>query len=1771
MKADMHNGKPRPRNFVEHLRSLANERPQDVWLTVVGSKDGQPVERSFSYRDFEHRVRALAAQLQRCLAKGERVLVMMDNDEHYAASMLACFYAGVIAVPVPPLESTKPRQMERQIGIVKDCGALCILSTGAVIITLREAANPLGNLIYVAADEVQISGADAWVVHAPADDDVAFLQYTSGSTSAPKGVMVTHANLMANEAAIQERMTIGAQDKFVSWAPLYHDMGLIGGLLQPLFSAIPLVLTSPHYFLERPVRWLELISRHRATVSGGPDFSYRLLLERVKSVQLEQLDLSSWRVAYTGAEPIRVDTETDFCERFAPAGFVPSAVYACYGLAESTLFATGGERGDGLVVGTFDTHELSKGRVAPLEEGTRLVGCGPSAPGHEVQIRNQETGEACARAEVGEIWVSGPSVALGYWGKQSETAETFVHKEQARWLRTGDLGFFHEGQLYVAGRVKDLIIVRGHNLYPQDLERAIENEVDAVRKGRVAAFSVDGPQGEGIGVAVEVSRSMQKLVSPHMLVEAMGEAVSEIAGEALAVAVLLQPGSLPKTTSGKLQRRACRSLWKERSDDAYAIYENGAFTKGGFPAIIHSNAEPSPLDEIETALAELWCAVLANANGMAFGRESHFFISGGNSLTATRVAARIASRWGIDFPVGMMFEHPRLGQSAAVVRDRIEEGDAGNERQTITPLPRVQGQPLPLSHAQERQWVLWQLDPLSAAYNIGGALQMHGHLDIGALSGALDNLVSRHEALRTKFRVDESGTPEQLLLEPQGVCLALVDLRSEPVDKRNSRAMEEAHRIKAEAFDLTKGGLLRVALIRITDETQWLVVAMHHIISDSASMQLLIEELVADYSARRQGRRSPTPPPSIQYADYAAWHRKWLGSGENEKQAAWWRAQLGNADPVLELYTDRPRKAHANYTARRHAVELPDELTLRLRGRSQAENVTLFTSMLAGLQVLLHRYSGQQEIRVGATMANRNRLEFEGIIGLFVNTVVLRNSIQGRSSLARVLAQASSAVIGAQAHQDLPFDHLVQLLQPKRSLSHHPLFQVMFNYLFEDRSALERLEGLDVQAQELPDLQAQFELVLEVRETLQGSVRVDLIYASELFNEQTIERMASHYLAILEAVAKDTSVAVGEVPLLTGIEHSELKKWSTNEASHPAGEPVHITIARQALQQPQSVALAFGDDTVSFADLNRRANRLASHIIRLGVRPEMRVGVFMERSIELVVTLLAILKTGAAYVPLDPDYPAQRLADVLADSGCHLLLVHAPTRSAARSLQGAELAVVDMDDPAIASAADSDPEVKVRADNLAYVIYTSGSTGRPKGVAVRHDALHNCMAWMQKTYGLSGSDVVLHKAAFGFDVSVWEIFWPLTSGAKLVVANPGDHRDPARIVSLILRHGVTTLNFVPSMLQAFLAHPGVEASTKLRYIICGGEAMPAESQREALQRLKGASLQNLYGPTETTIHVTQWTCLDDGQNLVPIGRPISQTQTYVLDAELNCVPRGVAGELYIGGLSLARGYLHRPGLTAERFVADPFGSGGRLYRTGDLVRWNAEGQIEYLGRLDHQVKIRGLRIELGEIEAQILMQPEVREAVVVVKPIRGSAALIAYVSADPNRIDQPFDPLLLRERLGQVLPDYMVPRHFVEMDSLPLTDNGKVARNLLPDPEQQLRASNYEAPQGKVANSLAAIWAEVLRVPEVGRHDNFFDLGGHSLLVIRAQRLLADRLQIEVPLVELFRHPTVDSLARAIERGDWVRDASQQSSLDERTLRQRSAMIQRRKTMERVN
>ena len=1025
-----------------------------------------------------------------------------------------------------------------------------------------------------------------------------------------------------------------------------------------------------------------------------------------------------------------------------------------------------------------------------------------------------------------------------------------------------------------------------------------------------------------------------------------------------------------------------------------------------------------------------------------------------------------------------------------------------------------------LSYAQQRMWFLWQLDPASGAYNLPGAVRLNGALNLDAMEQAFASLVARHETLRTVF---QRQADERLLQVATDTPLTVEhdDLSHLAPAEREQAVDQAATRQSLLPFDLENGPLLRVQLLKLDAQEHVLLLTLHHIVSDGWSMNVLIDEFIRFYDAHERNQTPQLPALPIQYSDYALWQRRWLEAGEQARQLEYWQARLGDEHPVLELPTDRPRPAMPSYQGTRHNFAIDPQLAAQLRACAQQHNVTLFMLLLGAFNVLLHRYTGQGDIRVGVPIANRNRTEVEGLIGFFVNTQVLRTELTGQTLVTELLQGIKEHALGAQAHQELPFERLVEALKVERSLSHTPLFQVMYNHqpVVADIANVSTASGLALALVEWQGRTTQFDLTLDTYEK-SGTLHAALTYANDLFDAPTIERMAGHWISLLRAMVADGGQRIGELPMLAADEQQVLvHTWNQTAEAYPTERGIHHLIEDQVHATPDAPALAFGATTLTYAQLDARANQLAHALREQGVGPDVLVGICVERSIEMVVGLLAILKAGGAYVPLDPEYPRERLAYMIEDSGIQLLLSQ---QRLLPSLPVASLQVIALDQPALwlDGYSSESPAVAIQALNLAYVIYTSGSTGKPKGAGNTHRALVNRLCWMQQAYGLDASDAVLQKTPFSFDVSVWEFFWPLMAGARLVVAAPGEHREPARLIETIGQHGITTLHFVPSMLQAFIHEPGVQACGSLQRIVCSGEALPLDAQLQVFAKLPRAGLFNLYGPTEAAIDVTHWTCIDEGADSVPIGRPIANLGTYVLDAQLNPVAAGVSGELYLGGTGLARSYHRRPALTAERFVPSPFGDGARLYRTGDRVRQRADGVIDYLGRLDHQVKLRGLRIELGEIEARLMQHPSVREAVVLVQ---GGKQLVAYLVLEDQA------PADLKAWLLSSLPEYMVPTHMVPLAKLPVTANGKLDRKALPLPDAAPQQA-YIAPQNDLQKALAAIWSDVLGVEQVGLDDNFFELGGDSIISIQVVSR-ARQAGIRLSPRDLFQYQSVRSLA----------------------------------------
>ncbi len=1053
----------------------------------------------------------------------------------------------------------------------------------------------------------------------------------------------------------------------------------------------------------------------------------------------------------------------------------------------------------------------------------------------------------------------------------------------------------------------------------------------------------------------------------------------------------------------------------------------------------------------------------------------------------------------------------------------------------------------PLSYAQMRQWFLWQMEPQGSAYHITGAFVLRGAIDVPALEAAWRDVIARHAALRTVFRADAEGHPYQQVLHSVEFGVHRIDLSDLPEPERCARAEAAARACCETPFDLGEGPLLRVWLLRTGVEEHRLVVAMHHIVSDGWSLRVLVESFAERYRARHAGEGAPAEPvAALQYADYALWQRQWMEAGEKERQLAYWRTRLGGEQPVLQLPAEHPRRADGRYRAAMHAWNLPADRVRALRSAAQARGITPFMALLTAFQAALYRWSGQHDVRVGVPVANRGRVETEGLVGLFVNTQVLRLQVDGRMPLSAALDAVRDASLEAQAHQDLPFDQLVEALQPGRSLAAPPLFQVMFNYQQHDHRALGNLPGLALERWDIPGQTAQFELILGAVEDGQGGLRLEFHYARELLAAGTVRRMAGHYEAVLAAVLQvlegTGDLCVGDVPLLAGGEARQLREWGDCPRAQPHAEPVHRLFERMARRQPDAVAVEAGDAAWSYRALDRRANHLAHHLTHhlaaLGAGPERRIGVALSRSPELVAALLAVLKAGAAFVPLDPAYPTERLAHMARDSGMALLLTESALAGRIPLPPGVACIACD-DEP---GACDTGPHVPVGPRQLAYVIYTSGSTGLPKGVLVEHGPFAAHCVDTAACYEMGPGTRELHFLSFAFDGAHERLFTGLTCGAAVVLRDDTLWTAEETLDALRVR-SITHAGFPPAylgQLADWAGRAGGEAPA-MELISFGGEAMPREGFDAVRRHLRPRLLINGYGPTEAVVTPMLWkvdALASFPQAYAPIGQPMPGRTAHVLDADLQPVPRHVPGELYLGGTGLARGYGGRPGLTAERFVADPFGSGGRLYRTGDRVRWREDGQLEYLGRTDHQVKVRGFRIEPGEIEAALRAAPGVGETVVVARATAQGTRLVAYVAPVPASVPATraaLDEGALRAHLERSLPDYMVPSAIVVLDRLPTGPGGKVDRKALPEPPEAAASQAGGAPRGEAEQAVGRVWCEVLGRAGVGRDDNFFELGGDSILslqIVARLRLAGWRATPR----QLFERQTIAQLAAVIER-----------------------------------
>jgi amino acid adenylation domain-containing protein len=1335
---------------------------------------------------------------------------------------------------------------------------------------------------------------------------------------------------------------------------------------------------------------------------------------------------------------------------------------------------------------------------ACLPQGQGTVPIGRPIAGARIYILDA-AGKVLPLGVPGEIHVGGSGVARGYLNQPQLTAQRFIAdpfstQEGARLYKTGDLGrWLPDGSIEFLGRNDFQVKIRGFRVELGEIESRLA-ALDGVRDAAVVARDDAGGDKRLVAYLVPHDGAQLEVASLHA-------ALAAHLPHYMVPSAFVVLAALPLTINGKLDRAVLPAP------------EQGAVLARVFEA---------PVGPLETAIAAIWQELLGLQQ---VGRHDQFFELGGHSLLAVQLLSRMRQALGVEVSLRELFAEPSLAGLAAVA--------GGARRANLERIATAdRSLPLPLSWAQQRLWFLDQLDHAAgAAYHLPAGLRLSGQLDLAALQATLDRIVARHEVLRTAFVVHE-GQPRQAIGDAaSGFALAVHDLRGLEAGAREAALQQIGGAEALAPFDLATGPLIRGQLLRTADDEHILLITQHHIVTDGWSVGVMVQEVMALYAAFTEGQADPLPPLSIQYADYAAWQRGWLQGDVLQAQLDFWRGHLSGAPSLLELPLDFPRPAVQSYAGALVPVTFPAQLTADLRALARRSGSTLFMILMAAWATVLSRLTGQQDMVIGAPIANRQRDEVENLIGFFVNTLALRVRLHDNPTLAQLLERIKADTLDAYAHQDLPFEQVVEAVNPVRSMSHPPVFQVSLTLNNMPNGGATSLPGLRLEQVESSHHTAKVDvslLLAESGEHIEGS----LVYASDLFAASTIERWSGHLQCVLAAMVEDDQRRVSEVALLSSGERAQLlHTFNASQRDYPHGELIHHMIEARAAADAQAPALVFGEQTLSYEELNRRANQLAHHLIALGIGPDQRVALCVERGPEMVIGMLGILKAGGAYVPLDPQYPLDRLAYMLEDCAPSVLVSQSAQLDRLPWL-AAPVVVLDEDAAKLARRPQHNPQVDgLQASHLAYVIYTSGSTGMPKGVMNHHRGLCNLARAQAELFEAGAGSRVLQFASFSFDASIWECVMALTSGASLHLASSDALLPGQPLLDTLASQRITHATLPGAVVAAWDADALAEGMT----LIVAGDAFPPSAARQLAARHR---LFNAYGPTETTVCASVFRCTPDLQGAVPIGKPISNTRLYILDAHGQPVPLGVSGEIHIGGTAVARGYLFRPELSAERFIADPFSgeADARLYKTGDLGRWLADGNIEYLGRNDFQVKIRGFRIELGEIEARLASAPGVREAVVAARDdAKGASAgdkrLVAYLLLEDGA---ELSPAALRDYLAGVLPAHMVPGAFVALDAFPLSPNGKLDRKALPAPDQEAVVTQaYAAPEGAVEQAVAEVLQEVLGIERVGRHDHFFELGGHSLLVVTLIERLRQR-DLIMDVRDVFNAPTLQAMAAVI-------------------------------------
>lgn len=1756
--------------------------------------DGDSESGSLNYQQLDVRARTIAAQLTDSpfINTDEKpcALLAFSNGVEFITSFFACLYAGIIAVPVYPPQH-RPSYLERLNLIAGDSQAQFILGMDAYLSKVGEKYDDypaLSALTRIAVDVLPTQ--DAAQFHAQPDairhDDIAFLQYTSGSTSNPKGVMVTHQNLLHNIMSMQQRFEHTEASVIVSWLPMFHDMGLIGAVLQAVCIGAHCVAMTPAAFLQKPMRWLNAIHHYRGTSSYAPNFAYDLCAARATPEDIERLDLSCWKIALNGSEPIRPDTLDNFFTTFKKAGFAESALYPAYGLAEGTLFVSGSPLGSGAVFTHADAHAYEQQRkVIAVEANSnnarRLVSSGQPSDLHLVLIVDPDTQEVCADGEIGEVWMCSQSSALGYWKNPEKTAETFhatvkgalaSEYQGKRFMRTGDYGFLQQGELYISGRIKEVIIIRGANYYPQAIEESVQKAVDGLKDNGGAAFTVNNNGQEQLVVVQEVERTAIKKLDKADAFATAKRVISEDFGLQLADMIIIRPATLPKTSSGKIQRTKAQLYYQEGSLAEFARMAD--FAQMAPVSKASATPEPIPLTTEEEALCTMLRMVLATQAQIDMDvivPTQDVMSLGLDSLAVIAVAQNIQMMTGVELPLVELLSSPTvldIAQMIIQVRNGNHISDviaANNAKEALTPPPgdtpkKSKATVAALSVNQQQLWLLQDKAPQAVAYNV--PICLVGRFPIANVESAWRQLVAAHPVLNADIAVHDGELMQRFdtPLDASSSVASVIDIQSAPASIDTIRAASQR------AFDLHKNERVRVQYWQ--GETQDVVlINIHHITVDMLSMLTVVEQFLGLVT----GKITEIPTARVDYRDFVVWQQQHLTT----QSQTYWQTQLASAPPVLQWPLRQPRPNHQTFAGSSVDFTLNHAQSQALKHLAREQKTTINTVLLSVYQTFLAKLCYQRQFAIGVLNAGRPNAEYNAVVGYFVQPAPFMVDLPVKQEKQALIQQTHTQMLAVIRHQHSATAALLNHHNTDTPAGVPPVFQTLFSYYprmplgatpFLGAQATSQIAAFpDYHIQHLPSPGAQLDLSLLVADAgEQLALRFE--YNGALFTADQVQQFAASFTQVASDFANSAVTHLGEMRLLPRMAKATHHTLSIPSDSNICTPPEHTVIAQiwaQFTAQPQQIAVQVGENSLTYDALKHKVQGIAQQLSSQIKQGDV-VAICCERSEAMICSILAVMSLGAAYSPLDAQQPIERLQYCIETAQTQVIITHGPCLARVQAIHAkTPLSLINIDDIPTNTAVDFAP-VNVPMDAAAYVIFTSGSTGLPKGVVNSHLGLSNRLGWMAAAYDVSTDARILQKTPYTFDVSVWELLLPLMQGGTLVFAKPEGHKDADYLLSLIEQQRINRLHFVPAMLEVFIdelaANNHIAALATVQQIFCSGEALSKHLHDRVNRLLPQVELHNLYGPTEAAIDVTSWHCQASDEFLsVPIGKAMDNIALYALDHDGMPVPAGVMGELFISGYGVATGYINRDDLTAERFVRNPFfepqalqhpfdSAYQRMYQTGDLVRYHHNGIIEYLGRTDSQVKVRGFRVELAEIDARLIALNTVKEAVTIVSGSAASARLISYVvlhstemaTAATAIVD--VDETALRAQLAEYLPSYMLPDRFIGLTHMPVTANGKLDRRALPSVSEsaaQLATQDTVTPLvTETEKQIAVIFAKWLNidVAVLGQESHFFTLGGHSLLAAKVIQQLNAEFALSLRLKDLFDAPTIAKLAQQLSQ-----------------------------------